>query len=107
MPAIDELIGKWVRQAERSGELQKNPHLGKPFDLDDGFDHTPEELRMTHRILKQAGYLPAEVPMSNKVAELTGQLRAASDEGERSRVRAELVKVQTRLALLLERYRRR
>jgi hypothetical protein len=106
MPAVDDIIKQWIDRAERSGALQNNPHVGKPLNLNDGFESTPDELRMTHRILKNAGYLPVEVQMMQRIASLRDALRAAEGEDEKGALRREIAALQTRLAVMLERHRR-
>jgi hypothetical protein len=105
MSAVDDIIKQWMLEAERSGEMQRNPHLGKPLNLNDGYDDTPEELRMVHKILKNAGYQPHEVHLINRLAALKAAYKAAADEDARLHLRSEITSVQTRLSLLLERYR--
>ena len=46
MAAVDDVIKQWIREAQKSGELARNPYVGKPFDLEDGFLETPARLRM-------------------------------------------------------------
>lgn len=38
MAGVDDIISKWVKQAERSSELQRGRYRGKPFNLRDGFE---------------------------------------------------------------------
>ncbi len=49
-----------IAEAIANGELDGLPGAGKPLDLDDD-PLVPEDLRMAYRILKNAGYAPAEV----------------------------------------------
>jgi hypothetical protein len=37
---IDDIIGGWVRDAEKSGELKRLPGYGKPLELDED-EHVP------------------------------------------------------------------
>ncbi|MGR5400109.1 hypothetical protein ACPV48_15875 [Vibrio harveyi] len=39
---IDNAIGGWIRNAEKTGELKDNPYRGKKLDLEDYFK-TPAE----------------------------------------------------------------
>jgi hypothetical protein len=107
MPGIDDMIKQWVRDAEQSGAIHTNPHVGKPLNLKDGWDETPEDLRMTHRILKNAGYQPFEVQLIKQIATLRAELRAARGDAERRRLRAAIAPLQTRLSLMLARQNRR
>ena len=61
MPTIDEHIAQRLRESQRSGELARARSYGKPLAFGDGYFETPEELRLGYKILKDAGYVPAEV----------------------------------------------
>ena len=82
MSAVDELIKQWVKRAEQSGELKNNPLHGKPLNMNDGYLDTPEEVRMTYKILKNAGYVPAEVQALKDLAALREALNDCTDEQE-------------------------
>lgn len=60
LAALNELVEQRIREAMRKGELSGLPGEGKPLALDDDA-MVPEELRVAHRILKNAGYAPPEV----------------------------------------------
>ena len=49
-----------IAEAIANGELDDLPGAGKALDLDDNA-LVPEELRVAHRILKNAGVAPPEV----------------------------------------------
>ncbi len=57
---FESLAERRIAQAIANGELDDLPGAGKPLDLDDDA-LVPEEWRMAHRILKNAGYAPEEV----------------------------------------------
>ena len=106
MAGVDDIIGRWVKKVEKSGELQRSELFGKPLPLDEAYERTPEELRMTHKILKNAGYVPAEVEAMRRIAELKTQLAGTDDPAEAQRLRRELAEQQQKLAVRLERRRR-
>lgn len=106
MAGVDDIIGEWVRNAERSGELTRGRYWGKPFDLDDGFSATPARLRMAYRILKNAGYVPHEVAELNRLALLKERLAGESDPGERQRLGREVAELTARVRLLMSRLKR-
>ena len=74
MSAVDELIKQWVKRAEQSGELKNNPLHGKSLNMNDGYLDTPEEVRMTYKILKNASYVPAEGQAVKDLAGLRSRL---------------------------------
>ena len=106
MAGVDDIIGSWVKQAERSGELQRGKHWGKRIPFDDGFAETPAELRMTHKILKNAGFVPAEVEMMQQLEQLKRRLADTGSEAAARPLRQEIAELQQRLSLRLEKHQR-
>ena len=58
-----------IAEAIANGELDDLPGVGRPLELDDDA-LIPEELRLAHRILKNAGYVPPELETLNEIAQL-------------------------------------
>ncbi len=85
MAGVDEVIRQWVQKVEKTGELRNIAGFGKPFNFKDGFLETPNELRMAYKILKDAGYVPAEVEMVQRLATLREQLDATQGEAAAAR----------------------
>jgi hypothetical protein len=56
---FDAIAERKIAEAIAAGELDNLPGAGRPLDLEDDL-LIPEELRMAHRILKNAGYSPTE-----------------------------------------------
>ncbi len=104
MAGVDDIIGGWVRKAEKSGEVKKLPGYGKPLDLDDD-KHVPPKYRMAFRVLKKAGYTPPEVEMIQRVAALKAALEAEQDETERASLKSELREIQQKLDVALEKFK--
>ena len=105
MPTIDEQIAQSLRDAQRSGELQSAPSWGKPLDLNDGYEQTPEELRMAFKALKDAGFVPPEVETMKRIAALREVINAAPDAPDAEAMRRRLSELQQQLALRLEKLR--
>ncbi len=63
------------------GDLDDLPGAGKPLELDDDA-LVPEDLRLAYRILKNAGYVPAEVGALNEIAQLERLVAAAEVDAE-------------------------
>jgi hypothetical protein len=57
---LDFLVEQRLQDAVSRGELDNLPGAGRPLELDDD-PLVPEEVRMAHRILKNAGFVPSEV----------------------------------------------
>jgi Domain of unknown function (DUF1992) len=94
LDAFDSLIDQQVRAAIARGEFDNLPGAGKPLALDDDA-HLPEELRMSFRILKNAGYLPPELQDVQDLQQLEAQVfrdqgSDSDDNGEAASRRATL-----------------
>lgn len=106
MAAVDDIIGAWVKRVENTRELEKGSQWGKPLDLDDGYEQTPEERRMPHKILKNAGHVPWEVEAMQRIAQLQALINEDDPATDRVALRQQLVELQQKLAVRLERQRR-
>jgi hypothetical protein len=79
-----------------AGELDNLPGAGKPLALDDDA-LVPEELRVAHRILRNAGFLPPEVEARREIAGIATLLRHATDDQARRDAVARLALIEARL----------
>ena len=102
MPTQDEEIARHLREAMASGELAGTPGFGKPLPEDAGWEATPEELRMPFKILKNAGFVPAEVELLHERSALAAALKACESEQERAELRHRLSDLEQKIALRLE-----
>lgn len=102
MRSIDEEIAYRLAEAAASGELQSAQSYGKPLKQAEGWDATPDALRMPFKILKDAGFAPPEVALFHERAGLRERLAAATDDSERERLRRELSALEQKLSLRLE-----
>ena len=102
MPTQDEEIARHLREALASGELAGTKGFGKPFSEDEGWNATPESLRMPFKILKNAGYVPPEVELSQERAALSASLGTSTSEAERVELRSKLSDLQQKIALRLD-----
>jgi hypothetical protein len=66
---FDLVAERKIAEAVSRGELDNLPGAGRPLELDDDA-LIPEDLRLAYRILKNAGFVPAEVQTLNDIAEL-------------------------------------
>lgn len=98
----DEEIARHLQEALASGELAGTKGFGKPFGEDDAWDATPEALRMPFRILKNAGFVPAEVELFQQRAAWSASLEACTSDSERAGIRRQLSELDQKIALRLE-----
>lgn len=102
---LEDHIGRALTQSEQSGELRTARSWGKPLHLGDGYEQTPAELRMGYKVLKDAGVLPPEVELMQRIEAQRQAVAAAADEDRAAPLRQQLVELQQQLSLRLERLR--
>ncbi|MEO8310433.1 MAG: DnaJ family domain-containing protein [Caldimonas sp.] len=102
MPTQDEEIARHLREALASGELAGTKGFGRPLPEDAGWDATPEALRMPFKILKNAGFVPAEVELFHERAALHAALAKSRTDAERNEVRRQLSELEQKIAMRLE-----
>jgi hypothetical protein len=106
MPTIDDEIARHLAEAAASGELRAARSYGRPLAEDDGWNATPEALRMPFKILRDGGFAPPEVALFHERAGLRARLDAATDGEERRQLQRDLAGLEQKLALRLESLRR-
>ena len=94
---LDHIAERKIVEAMARGELANLPGEGKPLDLgDDAL--VPEELRLAYRILKNAGFVPAEVGTLQQIGQLEALVTSADVDAEtRSRAARKLALLRTRI----------
>ena len=102
MPTQDEEIARHLREALASGELAGTKGFGKPAVDDEGWNATPESLRMPFKILKNAGFVPPEIELFHERVALAASLEACTSEAERVELRRQLSDLQQKIALRLK-----
>lgn len=81
--ALDDLIERRIRDAQREGQFDDLPGAGKPLVIADD-PLVPEEVRVAFRVLKNAGFVPAEVAALKDIDLLIAQIvdEAAAQAGD-------------------------
>lgn len=102
MSSLDDHIAEHLQHAEASGELRGAPSWGKPLAGDDGFEQTPEALRMPYKILKDAGLVPPEVELFQQLSRLKEELSACADAAQHADLAAAIGQLQQLIGLRLE-----
>ena len=82
-------VEQQIKGAMARGEFDNLPCKGKPIDLADYFK-IPAHLRMAFKILKDAGYVPAELQLKKEIEGLKEKRRSTQDDGETSRLDKEI-----------------
>ncbi|MBT3586433.1 MAG: DUF1992 domain-containing protein [Halobacteriovoraceae bacterium] len=99
---IEEAIAKAVRE----GQFEKLPGAGKPLPPD-AFKDAPEELKAGWRILKNAGFVPAEVELKQKIGNFREALQSPDLSLEqRKKLIKKIQLAEVELNIKMESYRR-
>ena len=77
---LEDHIGRSLAESEQNGELRSAPSFGKPLSFGDGYEQTPEPLRMAFKALKDAGYVPPEVELMREIEALRLQLESTAEQ---------------------------
>ena len=96
MLSLDLIAEAKIAAAARAGAFDNLPGAGRPLALDDD-RMIPEEARMAYRILRNAGFVPAELENRREAASLRRLIAAATDDAERSRAAARLALLEVML----------
>ena len=86
---IERIAEERIRAAQDEGLFDNLPGKGQPLQLEDD-SAVPEELRLTFKILRNAGYLPIEMEIRKEIYSLQQLLNATIDEDTRRELRREL-----------------
>ncbi len=81
---IEKIAEERIKEAEQEGTFKNLPGAGKPLALEDE-SMVPEELRMTYKVLKNAGFVPPEVQDKKEIQSIREMLEKTSDESVKYR----------------------
>ncbi len=76
IPGFENIVEERIKQAQKKGQFDNLKGLSKPLKFEEY--QGPEELRMAHKILKNAGFLPPEIELRKKIQETEHLLEAAN-----------------------------
>ncbi|UCD66684.1 MAG: DUF1992 domain-containing protein [Deltaproteobacteria bacterium] len=82
LEAIRLIAERKISEAIQKGLLDTQEWRNKPLPMSND-NLVPEELRMAHKILKNAGYLPPEIETKKEIQQLEDMLVACEDEQTR------------------------
>ena len=100
--SIYELIAeRKIQQAIENGDFDNLQNSGKPLPPDE-LEMVPEELRMSYKILKNAGIIPEELELKKSIMQLTDLLNACENEDDKKAIRAKLNAKQLRYNMIME-----
>ncbi|HDR4422425.1 TPA: DUF1992 domain-containing protein [Bacillus cereus] len=93
-----------IRKAIRNGDLEHIPGKGKPLQLED-LSMVPPELRMSYKILKNAGMIPPEMELQKDILKIEDLIACCYDEVERKKLQEELTAKMLRFQQVMEKRR--
>jgi len=99
---FDKAVEAIIKEAQERGDFDNLKGKGKPIDLTAYFE-TPEDLRMVHSLLKNAGVVSPEVELLQEIAALKERLVNTFEETQRSRIKKLIQGKQMEFNLMLER----
>ncbi len=82
--AFDKIAEKKIREAMDDGEFDNLPGKGKPLCLEDD-RHLPQDIRLAHKILKNADCLPPELEIRKEILTIEQLLDGVRDTKEKYR----------------------
>ena len=89
IPGFETIVEERIKKAQKDGDFKNLEGLHKPLKFED--QHIPEELRLSHKILKNAGFLPPEVELKKKITQAEQLLEVAGiDSPERLKIQKKL-----------------
>lgn len=89
IPGFEAIVEERIKKAQKDGDFKNLKGLHKPLKFED--PHIPEELRLSHKILKNAGFLPPEIELKKKITQTEQLLEVAGlDSPERLKIQKKL-----------------
>ena len=78
MICFQKIAERRIIEAIREGAFDGLPGKGQPLKLEDD-SHIPEDLRIAHKILKNANFVPPEVALRKEIASAEDLLAGMED----------------------------
>jgi hypothetical protein len=104
--SFEKLVEEKIRQAMADGEFDNLPGRGKPLNMDAYFA-TPEDMRISYSVLKNAGVIPEQAELLKELESLRLDLEQSVDENERIRIKRSIEAKVLKLNMMAEYYKRR
>ena len=79
---FSKIIEERIRKAQKKGEFDNLEGAGKPLNLEDD-SHIAEDLRLAHKILKNANCLPPEIELKKEIARTEDLLSGMKDTAQK------------------------
>ncbi|WP_409340835.1 DnaJ family domain-containing protein [Paenibacillus sp. MBLB4367] len=101
MDIFESITERRIAEAIAKGEFDDLPGKGKPLALED-LTHIPEDLRMSYKVLKNAGVLPEEMQLRKDMLQLEDLIRCCLNDGERTELERKWTAKKLRFSMLMD-----
>ncbi len=81
---FSKIIEERIRRAQKKGQFDNLEGSGKPLDIEDD-SHIAENLRLAHKILKNASCLPPEIELKKEIQRTEDLLSGMKDTAVKHR----------------------
>lgn len=83
-PGFEKIIESRIKKAQDDGAFEDLPGSGQPLNLEDD-GHIPEDLRLAHKVLKNADFIPPEVQLRKEIRTTEDLLAGMTDTEQKYR----------------------
>ncbi|WP_339321241.1 DnaJ family domain-containing protein [Paenibacillus sp. FSL W8-0194] len=101
MGLMSWLAEERIHKAMEQGEFKDLAGKGKPLELED-LSHIPEDLRMSYKVMKNAGVIPEEMQLQGELLKLRDLIYACENAGEKEKLKRSLTEKKLRFQMLME-----
>ncbi|NIK68921.1 DnaJ family domain-containing protein [Paenibacillus sp. BK720] len=101
MDFMSSLVEQRIKESMEKGEFDNLSGKGKPLELEDN-SHVPEELRVTYKLLSNAGMIPEEMVVRKEIVSLRDMIRLCRNPDEKDVLQKKLTEKELRFKMLME-----
>lgn len=94
MDLFTRIVEDKIKEAIKNKEFENLPGMGKPLDLKDDLPGMSAEMKMSYRMLKNAGFISDKVDLKKEMLTLNDLISAATDDEESARLQEKLTRKQ-------------
>ncbi|MBU1172677.1 MAG: DUF1992 domain-containing protein [Proteobacteria bacterium] len=95
---FESIVEKRIREAMEQGKFDNLPGHGKPLALDDD-DHVPDDLKLAHKILKNAGCIPKEIEINYEIRRMEDLISGMNDVSDKYRAMKKLAVLKQKMLM--------
>lgn len=85
IPGFEKIVEERILKAQRDGDFEKLSGSGRPLELSED-SHIAPDLRLAHKILKNADCLPPEIEIKKEIQRTEELLSGMHDTAEKHRI---------------------